>query len=208
MAKEKVKKPFYKKWWVWLLAVIIIGSIASGGEEETASTDTDTKAETASTEPAKEEAKADAPKEEPKKEEKKVFAIGDVVKVGNFEYVIKSASETTKLESGNQFVDDVTTEGKLVVIEYSVKNLDKEARYVDANLFQLKGNGAEFEPMNKAEVMMILGDANLFLEEVNPQMSRTGKFVVEVPADMASYNLEVSSGLGWSGGETEQIKLK
>ena len=32
--KEKVKKPFYKKWWVWVLAVIIIGSIATGGEED------------------------------------------------------------------------------------------------------------------------------------------------------------------------------
>ncbi|WP_374722582.1 hypothetical protein [Peribacillus tepidiphilus] len=34
MAKEKVKKPFYKKWWVWLLAIIIIAGAASGGEEE------------------------------------------------------------------------------------------------------------------------------------------------------------------------------
>jgi colicin import membrane protein len=39
--KEKVKKPFYKKWWVWVLAVIIIGSIATSGGEETATTDTD-----------------------------------------------------------------------------------------------------------------------------------------------------------------------
>lgn len=35
MAKEKVKKPFYKKWWVWLIAVIIIGAATSGGEEST-----------------------------------------------------------------------------------------------------------------------------------------------------------------------------
>ena len=27
-------KPFYKKWWVWLLAVIVIGIAFSGGEEE------------------------------------------------------------------------------------------------------------------------------------------------------------------------------
>lgn len=32
--KEKVKKPFYKTWWVWILAVIIIIAIASGGDEE------------------------------------------------------------------------------------------------------------------------------------------------------------------------------
>ncbi len=38
MRKEKVKKPFYKKWWVWLLGIIIIGSLASNGGEETADT--------------------------------------------------------------------------------------------------------------------------------------------------------------------------
>lgn len=79
---------------------------------------------------------------------------------------------------------------------------------MDGNLFKLKGNGAEFEPMNKAEVMMILGDKNLFLEEVNPQMSRSGKIVVEVPADLNAYNLKLSSGLGWSGGEYATVKLK
>lgn len=30
----KFKKPFYKKWWVWLIALVIIGSIAVGGGED------------------------------------------------------------------------------------------------------------------------------------------------------------------------------
>ncbi len=30
---EKVKKPFYKKWWVWLIAIIVIIAIATNGEE-------------------------------------------------------------------------------------------------------------------------------------------------------------------------------
>jgi hypothetical protein len=31
--KEKVKKPFYKKWWVWVIAIIIVYAIFGGGEE-------------------------------------------------------------------------------------------------------------------------------------------------------------------------------
>lgn len=38
---EEGKKPFYKKWWVWVLAVIIIIAIASGGDEETNDTATE-----------------------------------------------------------------------------------------------------------------------------------------------------------------------
>lgn len=66
---EKVKKPFYKKWWVWLLAVIIIGSIATGGEE-TATTDSEPETvETVATEEPKEEPVSPEPvEEEPKAE--------------------------------------------------------------------------------------------------------------------------------------------
>jgi len=33
------KKPFYKKWWVWVLAIFILGAIGSNGDiEETTST--------------------------------------------------------------------------------------------------------------------------------------------------------------------------
>lgn len=31
MSKEKVKKPFYKKWWVWAIAIIIIAAAVGGG---------------------------------------------------------------------------------------------------------------------------------------------------------------------------------
>ncbi|WP_164220049.1 hypothetical protein [Virgibacillus sp. YIM 98842] len=31
---EKIKKPFYKKWWMWGIAVIILAVAASGGEDE------------------------------------------------------------------------------------------------------------------------------------------------------------------------------
>jgi len=31
MSEEKTKKPFYKKWWVWVLAIIVIAGIGSQG---------------------------------------------------------------------------------------------------------------------------------------------------------------------------------
>ena len=30
---EKVKKPFYKKWWVWLIVVIFVIAIATSGDD-------------------------------------------------------------------------------------------------------------------------------------------------------------------------------
>ena len=34
MRKERTKKPFYKRWWVWIFAIVIIGAALSGGEED------------------------------------------------------------------------------------------------------------------------------------------------------------------------------
>jgi hypothetical protein len=55
---------------------------------------------------------------------------------------------------------------------------------------------------------MIGDDKELFLEDCNPWMSRTGTLVFEVPADTATYNLAVDSGVAFAAGETETVKLK
>jgi Beta-lactamase inhibitor (BLIP) len=61
MGKEKVKKPFYKKWWVWVIAIIIIFAATGGGEDDAKPTSSDkgnkTEAKETSGTPAKDEPK-------------------------------------------------------------------------------------------------------------------------------------------------------
>jgi hypothetical protein len=67
MAKEKVKKPIFKRWWFWVVAVLIIGGIATGGaEEEQQQSEPAVANESAETEKAEE---TEAPAEEEKAEE-------------------------------------------------------------------------------------------------------------------------------------------
>jgi len=81
---------------------------------------------------------------------------------------------------------------------------------VDSNMFKVKDEqGREFEPTSDAEVMMVVdGMSDFFLQDINPGLSKAGKLVFELPTDVTSYTLEVSSGFGWSGGEYERIQLK
>lgn len=194
MSKEKIKKPFYKKWWVWLIAVIIIGSIASSGEEESSS-EQDSKSVSSET-----------AKKSEKKVEKKEFTIGQEVKVGKLSYTVKDVEETKKISN---VLGDKTTDGKFAVVELTIKNNDKKARMADTNMFKVKtADGTEYSA--DAELDTYVNDEGIgfFLEEINPNLSKTGKVVFELPADAKKYNIEVSSGAGWSGGKYEQIKLK
>ncbi|GAB3792416.1 hypothetical protein [Virgibacillus kimchii] len=54
---ENIKKPFYKKWWVWGIAVIIIAVAATGGDDEDSLTDSKVEAVSEGEEKEKQEAK-------------------------------------------------------------------------------------------------------------------------------------------------------
>ncbi|WP_416730262.1 DUF4352 domain-containing protein [Fictibacillus sp. JL2B1089] len=205
MGKEKVKKPFYKKWWVWVIAIIVVAA-ATGGEEDTGTStaSSEPKSEVASTEPAKKEEKKSEKKSEEKKP--KQFTVGQEVKVGNLSYIVKGVTETNKISS---VLGDKTTEGKFAIVELTVKNNDKKARMADTTMFKIKtADDTEYDPDVELDMYANEAGETFFLQDINPNLSKTGKVVFELPAEAKEYNLEVSSGAGWSGGEYEQIKLK
>lgn len=141
--------------------------------------------------------------------EEEIHQVGEGFESGELGIVINSVEEKTKLGSGNQFIDDVTTEGKFIVVGAKISNNDKESRTLSSMMFKLRDDqDRKFEASSDFEVMMILDDNNLFLEEVNPGMSRTGIFVFEVPADIVEYDLEVGSGIGFAAKSSEIVKLK
>ncbi|MGE7880173.1 DUF4352 domain-containing protein [Peribacillus muralis] len=205
--KEKVNKPFYKKWWVWVLAVIIIGAIASGGE------DTDTKKTApASTEPKEEvvKEKKEAPKKEKKKEEK-TYGIGDVVKVGKMEYTIKERKAADQV--GPSALPDKAS-GKFVVLEVTLKNNGNKAVTADASFFKLKRGEKVYEADSAASISANQGEDgqienSFFFQEVNPDSEASGKVVFDVAPEVAdASDLKVQVQTGVFGTETESITLK
>jgi len=196
--EKKKKKSLFKRWWFWVIVVIVVGSIASGGSDDTTSTDTDVDTNSAevSAKPAK------------KKEEKpETFGIQQEVNIDKFAYTVNSVEETKQITA--QYLDPITSDsGKFVVVNVTFKNNDKAARMLDTELFKLTtADGTEYSADTDAD-FNLNGDATMFMEDVNPNATRTGKIAFEVPADASEYTLNVSSGLGWSGGDYANIKLK
>lgn len=70
MSEVKAKKPFWKKWWVWVVAIIVIAA-ANGGEEQPSQPTQEASSQPEATQEAPaQQPVAEQPKpEEPKKEE-------------------------------------------------------------------------------------------------------------------------------------------
>lgn len=188
--------------WIAIIFVvlIVIGMFAGGGEE---STETASSGSSSGETAKKEEAK----KEEPKEEAKKEFGVGQEVAVENISYIVNSIEEQKELKM--EYMDTLTTDGKFVIVDLTVKNNDKEARFIDTEMLRLvDAEGTEFSSKTEADMYINGSDLGFFLSEVNPKMSKTGKVAFEVPADVTELKLQVSSGFGWSGGEYEVINLK
>ena len=198
---EKKKKPLFKRWWFWVLVIVIIGTIGSGGGDK------DKPKETSST---KQSANGTDVKSDDNEEvEEPIYQIGDPFETGDLGVTVLEVDEKTEFKSDNQFIDDVTTEGKFIAVKAKITNNDTKARTFSSTMFKIiDDEGREFETLTDTNLMMILGDDDLFLESCNPGMSKTGVFVFEVPGDIESYSLKVYSGTALAAKTSATVKLK
>ncbi|KAF0821269.1 DUF4352 domain-containing protein [Cytobacillus firmus] len=192
-------KKFFKFGCLGFIALIILGVIGaalSDGDEKT------------STEPkSQEETKSDKPKE--KKAEPKIAKIGETSTVADVGFTVQSVEETQEIDSGNDFIDNATTDGKFIIADVKIDNEKKEALTINSSFFKIKVNGAEYEPVTDGEVIMAMGDAgtDFFLQQINPGLSKSGKVVFEVPADVDLSKAILHCQTGAFGTETTEIKL-
>ncbi|CAK7070268.1 DUF4352 domain-containing protein [Tissierella sp.] len=202
----KKKKPFFKRWWFWAIVLIIgIGMLGSNEGDKNKGDK--------SSEPDKIVVNQDDDKKEDDKKdvepEEIVYQIGDSFTSGNLGIVVEEVEEKREFKSDNQFIKAVTTEGKFIVITAKLTNNDTKARTFSSMQFKIiDDQDREFDAYTDANLMMILGDKDIFLKECNPGMSRTGVFVFEVPEDIESYSLKVFSGVGFAAKTSEIVKLK
>lgn len=204
MSEKKRKKPIFKRWWFWVIIIIFaIGILGSGGDD----TKEPKKAEEPNVNVASQDKSNEA--EEPTPEPEVIYQIGDSFDTGDLGVTILEVEEKTEFTSDNQFIDSVSTEGKFIAVTAKLTNNDTKARTFSSMQFKIiDEQDREFDASTDFNLMMILGDDDIFLKESNPGMSRTGVFVFEVPEDIETYWLKVYSGVGFAAKTSETVKLK
>ncbi|EID29377.1 MULTISPECIES: DUF4352 domain-containing protein [Streptococcus] len=191
------KTPFYKKWWFILIVIIVVFGVVKGGsgsnstkQEVASSSSTQTAAseETSQTKATE--------KNKNKEEETKAKAenkIGEVVKVGDVEYIVNSKSLSQNV--GGEFGKNAN--GIYLILNVTVKNNGKKSITVTDDFFKLLKDDTEYSTDSTAGIYANQ-EAKFFLSELNPENSITGNVVFDVnteTADASGLQLQVQTGV-------------
>ena len=130
----------------------------------------------------------------------KVMDAGQPVKLNNLTITINGSEETLSLEGADE------TQGKVVLVDVTVQNDDKEARTIDDSMFRLTVNGTTYEADTTLSRRANDG-SSLFFDKINPGLSLTAKIAYEVPENLSGYDVLVDGGVGTEAGEQTLIKL-
>lgn len=193
------KKPFYKKWWfILLVALVVIGAIG-GNNESKESKETSSSETTQIKQEVKEEKSEDS-----SQESEPTYGLGQVVKVGDVEYIVQAKSNATNVDGDF----GKNAKGVYLILDVVVKNVGKKAITVDSNFFTLYRGEVEYSSDSSAGIYAN-DQADFFLSEVNPGTEISGKVVFDVPQEViddAATQLEVQTGI-W-GTQKARINLQ
>lgn len=171
----KNSKPFYKKAWFWVLAIIIVAGIGGAGTSEPKVV---SKGEGATTETPTTQEETNTTVE--------TFKIGDTVELDDFRITVNGVrtsegGQFMKPKEGNEYfyvdatVENISSEEKSVSSMLMFKVVDQDGRSMD---------------------MAIVEDANGQLDgKVGAGRKISGEYIVEVPTGTTGLELQFDSSL-------------
>ncbi|KGN02061.1 hypothetical protein Z969_07145 [Clostridium novyi A str. 4570] len=174
MEKQKIKKPFYKKWWFWvIIAVIAINAISgkSGKNNPKKVGETSSKVADNKTE-------SNTPK---------VFKVGDVIELKNLKVTVNKVykvkgDEFSKPKDGNEFV----------AVDCTIENISKEEQAISSmamfKVVDKDGRACEYSLTGQTAA-----NAGQMDGQIAPGRKLTGVYVVEVAKGTSGLELEFDS---------------
>ncbi len=165
-----------------LVLLVILGRLLGGGGQDTAQKPEEDK------EPTKEEkaAKKDTRKG---KEEAPTARIGDVVAVGDAAWVVTDARYTNQLP--DQFGLRPAKQGNFVIVDFDFRNDGNDAKTLHHGALRLFDGSGRESSVDTDSFSYIPQEKNIFLEQVNPGVSKAGQVVFTVAPDASNFELEL-----------------
>ena len=123
----------------------------------------------------------------------KTYKKREVAKAGEVEWTVTSAKKQASLRDPNGFMDPKKASGVYIVVNLKVKNMGKEAKTADSSfLVIVDSQGREFEADTEVAVLYLATEKDLFLEQLNPNVSKEAIVVFDI--DKAAKKLKLRAG--------------
>jgi len=151
-------------------------------------------AQEAAQEQAKKEEEKPQAKPKPKSKPKPQYRVGQTANVANVTWKVSDAFLTNQLNSSF----GTHKRGRFVVIDFTFTNNRNEEVTLDPELHMIlkDSQGREFGTDVDAYEFMPT-DLNIFLEPVNPGVSKTGRVIYQVGADATGFTLTLDDVEFW-----------
>ncbi|MGS0684604.1 DUF4352 domain-containing protein [Nakamurella sp. GG22] len=173
MPVGKVKKPIYKRKFIWFLGIVALILIIVAVNSSKSSTTTPATTDPSSSDPG-------AAASEP--------GIGTSVRDGKFEFVVKSVEKGTP-EIGTAPLS-TKAQGQFVIVNVSVANIgDEPQSFSGSNAKAFDSQGREFTADSSAAIYM--KDSNSLYVPINPGNKVDGKIVFDIPAGAKLTSIEL-----------------
>ncbi len=157
---------------VVLVVLVAILAAALGGGTDTADSPV-------------EEGEQPAGEEQPAEEQP--AAVGETVEVGDVAWQVMNARQATEITA--EFMEP--KQGNFVVVDFLFTNNGDEAVTLDSeSLALLDGEGREFE-VDTDNTMYVDPNKDVFLQQVNPGVTREGEVIFTVAPGASDFTLQV-----------------
>jgi Domain of unknown function (DUF4352) len=164
------KKPIYKRWWFWVIAVIIVAGVAGSFEDGDESENQATKSTKEAVASVDESADGAEEEEKQAEEENKVNTVGDAVEIDDGAMLTLTSARYTNAQ------DYIPAEnGKVLAIEFELVNNGEDRVYFGAEELSISTpDGTQYDKY--------FGGDNVFINEnVNAGKKITGVVYFDVP---------------------------
>lgn len=163
----KVKAPVYKKWWFWLIMIIVIGSLGSS-PENTTNINSSTLVSSNNT------------------ETEIIYNIGDTVSTNTFELTLTNVELKNKV--GTEYLNSTPAEGGIyVAVKWKYKNISNEpiSSWDHPILYLYDSNNTRYSSDISASSYYAteVDPDRKILSDLNPGISTTDADVFEISKD-------------------------
>jgi len=172
-----------------LILLIVFAGRACGGGGETSSGGSTTASESDTEEEEKKEAKKE--KKNSKQDQGTAVAIGQPVTAGDIEWTVTNARTVSELRQDSLGQFGKTKQGNFVVVDLLFTNNGSDpSTLTTQSLTLLDSNDRESRP-DTDTFGYIENERNIFLQQVNPGVTREGTVIFTVSPDASDFRLRV-----------------